>query len=183
VGDTQRQGASSGGGRRGGTSSDDHLADLVEADGDLVRQVPVSTKEPSVKWISRADGTREDGELDDLAAKIVGDSLCGDMVKTNRALRGYRDLEAFFSKEFNPGGDPAINRKIVHYVEEWMESQLVEAIVTVRNLTNGRTWTPSDSDRALCSHALTTVMITRFHVMERGKRSLSSDLSRPSKAA
>jgi hypothetical protein len=156
---------------------------LVESDGELVRQVVVSTKEPSVKWLSRADGTREEGELDDLAAEIVGDSLSGDMVKANRDFRGYRDLLGFFSKEFNPGGDPAINRKIVEYVEEWMEGQLVEAIMTVRNLTNGRTWTPADIDRALCSHALTTVMMTRFHIVERVKRSLSTDLSRPSKAA
>ncbi|MBN9006198.1 MAG: ATP-binding protein [Rhizobiales bacterium] len=183
AGDTQREGTSTGGGRRGGTSSDDYLADLVESDGELARQVVVSTKEPSVKWISRADGTREEGELEDLAAEIVGDSLSGDMVKANRDFRGYRDLLGFFSKEFNPGGDPAINRKIVEYIEEWMEGQLVEAIMTVRNLTNGRTWTPSDIDRALCSHALTTVMMTRFHVVERVKRSLSSDISKPSKAA
>jgi hypothetical protein len=71
-GDTQRDGGSGGSGRRGGNSSDDYLADLVEADGDLVSPVVVSTKEPSVKWVSRADGTREEGELDDLAAEIVG---------------------------------------------------------------------------------------------------------------
>jgi hypothetical protein len=183
VGDTQRHGPSTGGGGRGGASSDDYLADLVETDGDMVRQVVVSTKEPSVAWISRLDGTREEGELEDLAAEIVGDTLSGDMVKANRDFRGYRDLVGYFTREFNPGGDPAINRKIVEYVEEWMESQLVEAIMTVRNLTNGRTWTPADIDRALCSYALTTVMMTRFHVIERVKRSLSSDLSRPSKAA
>ena len=182
-GDVQRDGGCGGSGRRGGNSSDDYLADLVEADGDLVSPVVVSTREPSVKWVSRADGTREEGELDDLAAEIVGDTLSGDLVKANRDFRGYRDLVDFFSREFNPAGDPAISRKIVDYVEEWLEGQLVEAIMTVRNLTNGRTWTPSDIDRALCGHALTTVMMARFHIVERVKRSLSSDVSRPSKAA
>jgi hypothetical protein len=104
-------------------------------------------------------------------------------VKANRDFRGYRDLVSFFTKEFNPNGDPAIGRKIVEYVEEWLEGQLVEAIMTVRNLTNGRTWTPADIDRALSAHALTTVMMTRFHIVERVKRSLSSDLARPSRAA
>ena len=127
-GDTQREGTSAGGGRRGGSSSDDYLADLVEADGDLVNPVVVHTKEPSVKWVSRTDGTREEGELDDLAAEIVGDTLSGDLVKANRDFRGYRDLVDFFSREFNPNGDPAVSRKIVDYVEEWLEGQLVESI-------------------------------------------------------
>jgi hypothetical protein len=184
-GDTQREhGSSAGGaGHRGGRSSDDYLADLVESDGETVSPVVVSTREPTVKWVSRVDGTREEDELDDLAAEIVGDTLTGDIVKANRDFRGYRDLVGFFAKEFSPQGDAAISRKIVEYVEEWLEGQLVEAIMTVRNLTNGRTWTPADIDRALSSHALTTVMMTRFHIVERVKRSLSSDLARPSKAA
>ena len=145
--------------------------------------VVVSPKEPQVKWVSRTDGTREEGELDDLAAEIVGDTLSGDIIKANRDFRGYRDLVTFFAKEFNPGGDAAIDRKIVDYVEEWLESQLVEAVMTVRNLINGRTWTPADIDRALSPHALTTVMMARFHIVERVKRSLSSDVSRPLKVA
>jgi hypothetical protein len=183
-GDTQRSSSPGGGsGSRGGRSSDDYLADLVDSGGELVTPVVVSAKEPNVVWISRADQTREEGELEDLAAEIVGDTLTGDLVKANRDFRGYRDLVGFFAREFNPGGDPAIARKIVDYVEEWLEGQLVESIMTTRNLVNGRTWTPADIDRALSSYALTTVMMARFHIVERVKRSLSSDLARPSKAA
>jgi hypothetical protein len=184
-GDTQHASSSSGAGssHRGGRSSDDYLADLVEAGGEAVSPVVVSTKEPCVKWVSRADGTREEDEMDDLAAEIVGDTLSGDIVKANRDFRGYRDLVGFFSKEFYPNGDQAVGGKIVEYVEESLEGQLVEAIMTVRNLTNGRTWTPADIDRALSPHALTTVMMARFHIVERVKRSLNSDLARPSKAA
>jgi hypothetical protein len=183
-GDTQRSSSPGGGsGSRGGRSSDDYLADLVDSGGELVTPVVVSAKEPNVVWISRADRTREEGELEDLAAEIVGDTLTGDLVKANRDFRGYRDLVGFFAREFNPGGDPAIARKIVDYVEEWLEGQLVESIMTTRNLVNGRTWTPADIDRALSSYALTTVMMARFHIVERVKRSLSSDLARPSKAA
>jgi hypothetical protein len=172
-----------GGGRRGGRSSNDYLADLVESGGEPATQVAVSTKEPEVKWISRAAGTREEGELDDLGASVIGDTLTSDLVKANRDFRGYRDLIDFFGKEFNPGGDEAINRKIVEYVEEWLEGQLVEAIMTVRNLVNGRTWTPEDIDRALSPYALTTAMMTRFHIVEKVRRSLNSDLAKPSKAA
>lgn len=183
-GDGQKGTGSSGaGGHRGGRSSDDYLADLVESGGELVTAVAVSPKEPVVKWVSKADGTREEDELDDLAAEIVGDTLNGDIIKANRDFRGYRDLVTFFAREFNPGGDAAIDRKIVEYVEEWLESQLVEAVMTVRNLINGRTWTPADIDRALSPYALTTVMMARFHIVERVKRSLSSDVSRPLKVA
>jgi hypothetical protein len=55
--------------------------------------------------------------------------------------------------------------------------------MTVRNLTNGRTWTPRDIEQALSSHALATVVMARFHIVERVKRSLGSELSRPSRAA
>jgi hypothetical protein len=184
AGDTQRSLSTGGGvGKHGGRSSDDYLADLVESGGEPVSAVVVSTKEPTVKWISRADQTREEGEMEDLAAEIVGDTLTGELVKANRDFRGYRDLVGFFAKEFNPGGDAAMTRKIVDYVEEWFEGQLVEAIMTTRNLVNGRTWTPVDIDHALSPYALTTVMMARFHIVERVKRSLASDLSRPSKAA
>jgi len=130
-----------------------------------------------------ADGTREEEELEDLAAEIVGDALTGEIVKANRDFRGYRDLVSFFAKEFNPAGDPAIERKIVEYVEEWLTSQLVEAVMTVRNLVTGTTWNPNDIDRALSPHALTTAMMVRYHIVEKVKRSLSTDLAKPSKAA
>jgi hypothetical protein len=171
------------GGGKGGRSSDAYLADLVESGGEPATSVAINPREPTVKWVSKAEGTRADDELDDVAAEIVGDALNGDLVKANRDFRGYRDLVTFFSKEFNPGGDQAIARKIVEWVEEWLESQLVEVIMTVRNLVNGRTWTPSDIDRALSAHALTSVMMARFHIVEKIRRSLGSEISKPSKAA
>ena len=70
-------------------------------------------KEPTVVWVSKADGTREEEELEDLAAEISDGALHGDMVKANRDFRGYRDLVGFFSNEFNPNGDAAVDRKIV----------------------------------------------------------------------
>jgi hypothetical protein len=170
-------------GTKGGRSSDDYLADLVESGGESARSVTINPNQPEVKWISKAEETREEGELDDLAAEIAGDMLHGNLVKANRDFRGYRDLVDYFTREFNPGGDPAIARKIVELVEEWMAGQLVEAIMTVRNLTNGRTWTPQDIDRALSPYALTAVMMARFHIVEKVRRALGSEISRPSKAA
>ena len=172
----------SGGSRKGGRASDDYLTDLVESGGEPVTPVVVSAKEPLIKWVSRAAGTREEGELDDLAASIIGDTLSSELVKANRDFRGYRDLVNFFSREFNPAADPAIDRKIVEYVEEWLECQLIEVIMTVRNLVNGKTWTPQDIDRALSPHALTTALMARFHIVERVKRSLNSDLAKPKAA-
>jgi len=181
--DHSNSGGTTTGGKRGGRSSNDYLADLVETGGEAVSALIANPKEPEVRWVSKADGSRGEGELDDVAAEIVGDTLASDLVKANRDFRGYRDLILYFSREFNPGGDTAIERKIVELVEEWLESQLVEAIVTVRNLTNGRTWTPNDVDRALSPCALTTLMMARFHVVERVKRVLASEISRPSRAA
>ena len=68
-------------GGKGGRSSDEYLADLVESGGEPASLVVISPKEPKVTWISKAEGTREDGELDDLAGEIVGDTLNGDLVE------------------------------------------------------------------------------------------------------
>lgn len=172
-------GGGSGSGGGGGRSSDEYLADLVEAGGEPVSPVEVSVREPEVRWISRVDGTRAEEELDDRAAEVVGDILTGDTIKANADFRGYLDIVAFFAKEFNPNGDPAIQRKITEYVQEWFASQLVEAVMTVRNLANGRTWGRHEFEQALSPLALTSVVMTRFHIVERVKRSLGSELTRP----
>jgi hypothetical protein len=56
-------------------------------------------------------------------------------------------------------------------------------VMTVRNLANGRTWNASEVEKALSPHALTAVLLARFHIVERVKRSLSSDLAKPSSRA
>jgi histidine kinase/DNA gyrase B/HSP90-like ATPase len=166
-----------------GRASDDYLADLVESEGEPAARVEVKSNEPEVKWVSVADKTRPEDELEDVAAEIVGDPMTGELIKANADFRGYRDILAFFTREFNPAGDEAIERKIVEYVREWMESQLIEVVMTVRNLANGRTWNATEVEKALSAHALTAVLLARFHIVERVKRSLSSDLAKPSTRA
>ena len=82
-----------------------------------------------------------------------------------------------FSREFNPGGEEAIEKKITEYVQEWISMQLIEVVMTVRNLMNSRTWSRHDIEGALSSQALTAVVLARFHVVERVKRLLTSDLA------
>jgi hypothetical protein len=183
LGNGRRTATGGGGSGWGGRSSDDYLIDLVESGGHTATRVDTSPREPTVTWVSKAEGTREDGELEDRAAEIVGDYFTGDLVKANRDFRGYRDLIGFFSKEFNPGGDPVLERKIVEQVEEWVASQLIEVIMTVRNLANGRTWVMQDIAAALSPHALTSVTMARFHVVEKVRRSLGTEISKPARAA
>lgn len=184
-GDNNAQGTGhhSAGGRHGGRSSDDYLADLVASDGENSSPIVTNPQAPEVKWISRSDGTREEGELDDRAAEISGDVLTSNLIKANSDFRGFLDIVRFLSKEFNPAGDDAIHRKIVEYVQEWMEAQLVEAVMVVRNLINGRTWSRRDIQEALSPQALTAVVLNRFHLVERVKRSLNSDLAKTTRAA
>jgi hypothetical protein len=179
----ERRGDQRSGGRRGGRSSDDYLADLVVSEGEQATPVITNPQEPEVKWVSRADGTREEDEMDDRAAEISGDILTSNLVKANADFRGYLDIIRYFSREFNSGGDSGIERKILEYVQEWIAVQLVEVIMTVRNLMNGRTWTRREVEEALSSQALTAVVLARFHLVERVKRSLTSDLAVRSRAA
>ncbi|MBS0304143.1 MAG: hypothetical protein JSR43_02000 [Proteobacteria bacterium] len=165
------------GGTRGGRSSDDYLADLVESGGEEAMPVTPAPREPEVMWVSLGAG-REQGELEDMAAEIPGDPATGDLIKANADFRGYIDVVRHFSEEFNQSGDEAIEKLIVEYVREWMALQLVESVMTVRNLANGRTWTAKEIADALSPYALTTVMMARFHVIERVKRQLGTELSR-----
>ena len=95
-------------------------------------------------WVSLAQGGREEGELEDMAAEIAGDAVTGDVIKANADFRGYVDVVRHFTVQFNPTADESIQKLIVEYVQEWMALQLVEAVMTVRNLANGRTWTPTE---------------------------------------
>jgi hypothetical protein len=170
-------------GARGGRASDDYLADLVEAGGDSAVEIKSKPREPQIKWVSRARGDREDGEMEDLAAQIYPSPATGDLIKVNADFRGYADLIQYFGREFNQGGDLAIQQKIVECVQEWMELQLIESVVSTRNLANGRTWTDQELERALSPEALTTLLLARFHVFERVKRHLSTELSRVTSSA
>jgi hypothetical protein len=175
-----------GGGRGGGHSSggrgrratDDYLADLVQEGGEPAIEVKPVPREPQIKWVSRAKGDREEGEMEDVAAQIYPSPATGDLIKVNADFRGYADLIDYFGKQFNQGGDSAIQQKIVECVQEWMELQLIESVVSTRNLANGRTWTDQELERALSSEALTTLLMSRFHIFERVKRHLSTELSR-----
>lgn len=164
-------------GARGGRSSSDYLADLVEAEGEEAVAVAAVPKEPTVMWVSLGAG-RETDEMEDLAAEIPGDQVTGDIIKANADFRGYRDIIEHFANEFNQAGDDSIQKIIVEYVREWMGLQLLEAVMTIRNLSNGRTWTTKEIALALSPYALTAVLMTRYHVVEKVKRQLTTDLAR-----
>jgi len=179
-GETGRGG---GGGGRGGRASDDYLAELVEEGGESAEEVRPVPKEPDVTWVSRAADTRDPEEMEDVAAQIYPNPVTGNVVKVNADFRGYLDVLEHFGKQFNPAGDPSIRQKIVDCVREWMELQLIEAVVSTRNLVNGRTWTAEEIEKALSPVALTTLLMARFHIYERVKRHLASELSRVTSSA
>jgi hypothetical protein len=169
-------------GQNGGRSADAYLAELVELAGESAKEIRPVPSEPDVLWVSTADGSRDEDELVDKAAEIPDDALTGRVIKASRDFRGYRDLVEHFSKEFNPHGDPLITAKIVEHVDEWISSQLIESVMTVRNLYNGNTWTKAQIEQALSPEALTAVAMARFHVVERVSRSLRSELAKPQAA-
>ena len=153
------------------------------SDGDPASKVDTRPIEPLVLWISLASKTRETDELEDMGAVIAGPVLTSDIIKANEDFRGYRDIVEYFSREFNPAGDPQITTKIVQHVKEWLEIQLIEAVMTVRNLENGRTWDKITIEKALSEEALTAVMMPRLNVVEKVRRALGNELTKPSRAA
>ncbi len=129
-----------------------------------------------------ATKTRERDDNDDRAAWFAGDPTTDNIIKANRDFRGYRDLIAYFSKKFNSDGNDHIAMKIKEHVEEWMEFQLIEAVMTVRNLENGNTWDKEFIKTALSAEALTTLMMSRFLVIEKVNRSVGNEIAKPAAA-
>jgi hypothetical protein len=64
-------------------------------------------------------------------------------------------------------------------MKEWVETQLLEVVVAVRNLEDGKVWTKDVLEIALSPQALTTAMMARYFIVERMRRVLGNELVKP----
>jgi hypothetical protein len=124
---------------------------------------------PEVKWISVRDGSRVPGDLEDRAAKFLGDQ---NLLLINSDFRVFADMVKKFVKDY--GGNPALADKVEDSVQAWFGQALIETVIGVQALHGAKEWAAQDIQAALSEEALTAVVMPRYHVHNSVKRELGS---------
>jgi hypothetical protein len=167
---TRRKGtgrtASAGGGRAGS----EYLARRNEG-GERAQLVNTHSPEPSTRWVSIKDGTREQGDMEDRAARYLrGEHL----LLINADFRVFEDLIAYFKGSYKDV--PGAERAIADVVQEWCEQLLMEAVMGVHAVEGSKTWNQDNIDIALSEEALTVAIMPRYHTWAAVKRGLGRKL-------
>ena len=116
---------------------------------------------PDVMWISTA--IDRDGDLEDRAALY---EETANLIKVNRDFRIFTDLIKYCAEQYNPKDDQSINAEIKQVVEEWIELQLVEAVLGIRALQGSKEWDSIKMKAALSPEALTTAVLPRYNMIK-----------------
>lgn len=156
--------------------------------GALLSQVDDSGGEPAVessailnldpKWVTEAEADNftvvagNSSGLRDRAAALAGtDGRTAPILLLNKEFRGFQAILATVNEWANAEGDDLKASRIEQVTMEWVEQKMIEAIMGLRQLENGKTWITSHYDEALSPVALTAAfMADRFHTLAEVKR-------------
>jgi len=126
---------------------------------------------PEVQWVSITTGTREQGDIEDRAAKFLIEQ---NLLLINADFAAFGDMTNKFLTEFS--SIPDISSLVQDVVRGWFEQSLVETIIGVQSLINRKDWTQMDIDKSLSEEALTTAVMQRYHIHTAVRRELSLKL-------
>ena len=148
---------------------------FLKADGQVGREARPNLF-PKVIWVSVADGTREQGEIEDKAAQYLEEQH---VLKVNADFRVFTDMidhwVESYSKEHGPiAGLHKIVRDSVH---SWYEQALTETIIGLQALRGGKEWPASVLRDSWSESALSAVVMQRYHPFNSIKRELGTRLS------
>jgi len=155
--------------RRGGNAGDVFTL-FVTTRGQRSEET-TSDDYPTVSWISKADGTREENFLEDRAAQYLA---AQNLLQINADFRVFRDMVKRWTDSYREL--PSAERVIEQEAQEWFEQALVEVILGVRALRGSLLWTEDDITRALSTESLTAAVLQRYHVDMALRRSLGTKL-------
>jgi hypothetical protein len=130
-----------------------------------------NTQQPDTRWISVAEGTRIQPDLEDRAAKFLPQQ---NLLLINADFRVFLDMIDRWCKKYShaPGARPVVEQ----VVREWFEQQLVEAVLGALAIRGSSQWTLQDTEKLWNEEALTAVILPRYHVDNSIKRALGSKL-------
>jgi histidine kinase/DNA gyrase B/HSP90-like ATPase len=131
---------------------------------------------PKVHWVRVEDGTREQGEIEDKAARYLEEQH---VLKINADFRAFTDMidhwvETYSKEHGSIAGLREIVRESVH---NWYEQALTETIIGLQALRGSREWTAEDLQDAWSEAALTAVVMQRYHPYNSIKRELGTKIA------
>jgi hypothetical protein len=133
---------------------------------------------PRIDWISIADGTRLQGDLEDRAAKYLKKD---NRLLINSDFRIFRDMVKRWTSQFsNVSG---VSNTVNEVVREWFEQSLVEVVLSANALRGSQHWVDAKIDELLSEEGLTAAVLPRYHIDYSIKRSLGSKLGAIKKAS
>jgi len=127
---------------------------------------------PEVKWVSLSEGTRDETEMIDRAARYHKNL---NIVRANRDFSGFETVKQNFLDKYgklNPNA-PEI---IINAIEEQFTMQLMEVVAGANQLEGRVHWTVEDCEKALSEEALTTAVSVRSNIIERANRVIKTKL-------
>ncbi|MBV9851865.1 MAG: hypothetical protein JO250_19535 [Armatimonadetes bacterium] len=158
-------------GNKGGTAGDIYAAFLKQG-GVSGEQVKADVF-PQVRWVSIKNGTRESGDIEDRAAKFLADQ---NLLLINEDFRVFTDMVNRWCQEYQ--GNPAVHEVVSDAVHSWFEQALIETVIGIQSLQNDQEWSINDVQKALSEEALTSAVMSRYHVNNSVKHELSSKLGK-----
>lgn len=136
-------------------------------------------KFPSVMWCSLADKTRSEDEMDDRAASFLHYE---NKIKGNVDFQGYQDIIKFYVEQYADMDIEGYESIIKDVVLEAFEQQLIEVVMGALSLKNRSKWNPTHFENAVSEEALTTAVMSRYHLMNQIKRKLGSSFGSAKKS-
>ena len=86
----------------------------------------------------------------------------------------FADTIAYCSRGLS--SDAGVQKVIRDTVHSWYEQALVESVLGMRALRNGKEWSDRDIEKALSSESLTAAVMQRYHIIAATRESLRRTL-------
>jgi hypothetical protein len=125
-----------------------------------------------------AEGTRNQGDLEDRAAKYLKKE---NLILINSDFRIFKDMVKRWSAQF--ASTPGVSTTVIEVVREWFEQSLVEVVLSANSLRGSQHWADDKIDELLSEEGLTAAVLPRYHIDYSIKRSLGSKLGAIKKAS
>jgi hypothetical protein len=157
------------GGHAGGRAGNVYALFLL--DGGVPGEVVNPDNVPDVIWVSARAGTREPPFLEDRAATYLVEQ---NVLQINADFRVFTDMVDRWCRQYS--GVPGVHDAIEDVVHEWFEQALIETVLGVLVLKDSQRWTVEDIGHALSEEALTSAVMSRYHIDVAVKRTLGAKL-------
>ncbi|MDE0411712.1 MAG: hypothetical protein OXI37_05815 [Gammaproteobacteria bacterium] len=130
---------------------------------------------PIVKWVTIKDGTRDENDMEDKAAKYL---VSQNTLFINADFRVFSDMIDRLTKEKNIGQRINITKVVTDVVHQWFEQALIETVIGIQQLKGSKEWSRGEVDIALSEESLSASVMQRYHVFNSCKRELGAKLGR-----